>query len=299
MTMQIAILYAARLLVPRAQRPDWFAEWKAELEFVSENAGTAATSFCCGAFRDAIWLRRNSLPSAMPSAVLASPWRCITLLATLAAAAVFLPLRPLVQSATPTPDAFDPGRTALVCFAIGIAMAVLIGCRDAIQRGLEALPAAFRKPMISLDLGLSPHVRREEQAPGRYAPRGLPARRWGFLAAKSVLLVSIVIFGSLRLGQPASSGIFLWHILVFRWAMADQRQRCPVCLRRLINPTRIGEPSHTFLDWYGTEFMCERGHGLLHVPEIRASCYNVRRWLYLDASWRSLFAANVSERRSA
>src|SRR5581483_1678471 len=136
MTLQIAILYAARLLVPRAQRPDWFAEWKAELEFVSENAGTAATSFCCGAFRDAIWLRRNSLPSAMPSAVLASPWRCITLLATLAAAAVFLPLRPLVQSATPTPDAFDPGRTALVCFAIGIAMAVLIGCRDAIQRGL-------------------------------------------------------------------------------------------------------------------------------------------------------------------
>jgi len=298
MTLEMALLYAARVLVPRAQRPDWFAEWKAELDYVSENAESAARSFCCGAFRDALWLRRNSLPAANPAAVLASPWRCIALLAALAAAAVFLPLRPLVASA-PQPQPIDPAKTAGVCLVLGLAIALLIASRDAILRGIESLPEAFGRPMIRLDLGLSPRLRLQQPPPDGTGARRLPTLRcWVFLAAKSVLLVLIVVFGSLRLGPPADSGIFLWHILVFRWALADQRQRCPICLRRLINPTRIGEPSHTFLDWYGTEFMCERGHGLLHVPEIRASSYNMQRWLRLDPSWSSLFPAGVSGRPS-
>jgi hypothetical protein len=41
----------------------------------------------------------------------------------------------------------------------------------------------------------------------------------------------------------------------------------------------IGEASHTFLDWYGTEFVCARGHGFLHVAEFRTSCYAEQRWL--------------------
>jgi hypothetical protein len=60
-----------------------------------------------------------------------------------------------------------------------------------------------------------------------------------------------------------------------------------VCLHLLSHPVRIGEASHTFLDWYGTEFVCARGHGLLHVGEVRTSCYAPQRWLYLDPSWSS------------
>jgi hypothetical protein len=86
-----------------------------------------------------------------------------------------------------------------------------------------------------------------------------------------------------------SHGLLIGLIVGLRWALVDQRRRCPVCLRVLTNPTRIGGPSHTFLDWYGTELICARGHGLLYVPEIPTSCYSTQRWQSLDPSWTSLF----------
>jgi hypothetical protein len=287
---RLAILRSARLLVPRPQRAGWFAEWKAELAYIRQNAEGAATSFCLGAFRDAFWLRRNSLPSARPAAVLASPYRCIAFLAALASAAVFFPFRPLFGIPPPSPPPPDMAKVASVCCLLGVAMALLIACRGALQRGLESLADGFARPMVRLDLGLTSPVPPEEHSPGHYVPRGLAGlHRWVFLAAKSVLLVLILVFSAADLG--AAGGFLLYScVLVFRWAADDHRQRCPVCLRRLTNPTRIGEPSHTFLDWYGTEFMCDRGHGLLHVPEIQASCYNTQHWLYLDPSWSNLFS---------
>jgi hypothetical protein len=75
-----------------------------------------------------------------------------------------------------------------------------------------------------------------------------------------------------------------------RWVVMDQRRRCPVCLRLLTNPVRIGSASQTFLEWYGTESTCSRGHGLLHVPEISASYNSTEQWLRLDASWDDLFS---------
>jgi hypothetical protein len=70
--------------------------------------------------------------------------------------------------------------------------------------------------------------------------------------------------------------------------LLDQRRRCPVCLRTLTDPVRIGSPSQTFLDWYGGESMCSRGHGLLQVSEISNSCSG-NEWLNLDPSWSGLF----------
>ncbi len=78
-------------------------------------------------------------------------------------------------------------------------------------------------------------------------------------------------------------------VLAFRWALIDQRRRCPVCLRLVCNPVRVGQVSMRFLGWSGTEFMCVRGHGLLHVPEFPTSWFSTQRWLYLDASWSGLF----------
>jgi hypothetical protein len=127
----------------------------------------------------------------------------------------------------------------------------------------------------------------------RYAPSlAIRLRRWIFLALKIALLLPAVIGGTFCLGVVPlvpSVVVMVW-MLASRWALTDQRNRCPVCLHSLAHPVRIGAASHMFLDWYGAELVCTRGHGLLHVPEIRASCYHEQRWLYLDPSWSSLQA---------
>ena len=119
-------------------------------------------------------------------------------------------------------------------------------------------------------------------------------RRWIFLGLKFALVLPIVFCGSLDLLSTIAMGIqphglLIFCIFGFRWVLMDQRRRCPVCLRLLTNPAQIGRSSQTFLEWYGTELMCTRGHGLLHVPEIKTSCYSTQRWMYLDPSWSGLF----------
>jgi hypothetical protein len=217
MTAQLAILHSARLLVPRGQRAEWFAEWKAELDYVCQNAEAAATSFCLGAFRDAFWLRRNSHPSARPAAVLASPYHCLALLAVLAAVAVFFPFRPLFQSPPPAPPPVDTVEVAGICCVVGVAMALLIACRGAIQRGLEFLADGAQQPMVKLDLCLTSPVPPDVR-PMRHYARGLAGLRcWVFLAAKSMLLALMVVFGVVDLGSAGGFGLFC-SVLAFRWA---------------------------------------------------------------------------------
>jgi len=131
-------------------------------------------------------------------------------------------------------------------------------------------------------------------------------RRWLFLAAKLALILPLVYFASMDLAYgniasglhsagPVSSqylqlaSSFFGLLFAFRWALRDQRGRCPVCLRLLTNPARVGEASRNFLAWNGTELICAGGHGLLHIPEIPTSWFSTQRWLYLDPSWSSLF----------
>ncbi len=132
-------------------------------------------------------------------------------------------------------------------------------------------------------------------------------RRWLFLAAKLALILPLVYFASIDLAygniaaslhsvDPVSSqylqlaSSFFGLLFAFRWALRDQRGRCPVCLRLLTNPARVGEASRNFLAWNGTELICAGGHGLLHIPEIPTSWFSTQRWLYLDSSWSSLFS---------
>lgn len=142
---------------------------------------------------------------------------------------------------------------------------------------------------------------------GDYAARsvGLPwttkLRRWIFLAVKVALLLPTIYFGSVELAyalpwtapdtpqyiQLISS--FAATLFGLRWALRDQRQRCPVCLGKLTCPARVGQPSRNFLSWNGTELICSGGHGFLHVPELPTSWFSTPRWLHLDPSWSSLF----------
>jgi hypothetical protein len=127
-------------------------------------------------------------------------------------------------------------------------------------------------------------------------PRSIGPRRGLFLAAKALLILPIVMFGSLDLASlggvlsPLYFDLALFgSFFAVRWVDADQRKRCPVCLRLLANPVRIGESSRILLEWHGTELMCLRGHGLLYVPEWPAIWSGQQRWLDLGPSWGGLF----------
>jgi len=126
-------------------------------------------------------------------------------------------------------------------------------------------------------------------------------RRWSFLAFKIALLLPIVYFLSLDLAYGCTAlsreqaglvqlfSTFSMCLFGMCWVLKDQRQRCPVCLRRVARPAQVGQASRTFLAWNGMEMMCMGGHTLLHVPSMPTSWFGTQRWLYLDPSWAFLF----------
>lgn len=256
--LHIAILRNAALLVPAPERAEWFAEWKAELWYVERGA----TTFCLGSFRDALWLRCKSF-SARRAFSLDSPLRCVSLLGTLAflsyVFAFGLPSRRLFMFLS-SPQGRD--QFALRCFWLY----------------LESLLVLLTLNPLALG----------EYPANRFAPSlVIRLRRWLFLSVKIVLLPPIICFAVIALMPifpPAPLILFCGWILGLRWALTDQRRRCPFCLHLLTNPTRIGSPAQIILGSYGTELICTRGHGLLYVPEAPTSCCSKQRWQYLDPS---------------
>lgn len=128
------------------------------------------------------------------------------------------------------------------------------------------------------------------------------AVRLGFLGLKIVSILLIARFSAIDLAywhfsvsSPAAAYVqllttFAVFLFGMRWVILDQRQRCPVCLRRVINPAHVGLASRTFLAWNGTEMICAGGHTLLHIPGLPTSWFSTQRWLYLDTSWDFLFS---------
>jgi hypothetical protein len=70
------------------------------------------------------------------------------------------------------------------------------------------------------------------------------------------------------------------------WCVADQRVRCPVCLRRLAMPVSLGSSS-SVLDPAKTELLCSAGHGSLSMDDSDSG--EGDRWTALDETWQSLF----------
>jgi len=269
-TLHIAILRNAALLVPAPERGEWLAEWKAELCYVSHDA----THFCLGSFRDALWLRRKSF-SARRAFSLDSPLRCVLFLA-LPAASSFL-----LAFGLPSRELFMP----------------LFSPQGEDQFAFGCFWLCFESLLVLLTLnplGLG------EYPANRYAPALIiRLRRWVFLAIKIALLPLIFMFASIALlpiFPPALWILFFGWIAGFRWALADQKQRCAVCLRLLSNPTRIGSPTQSILGWYGTELVCTRGHGMLYVPGAPTSWCSTQRWQYLDPTRSSLLPQAVTRR---
>jgi len=97
---QTLILRAASLLAPANQRALWLNEWRTELWYIPSRGSTL---FCLGAFRDALWLRRNNLCIEKGFGIhLESPLSCLILLAMLAVGSILFAVSlPVPQNVPP------------------------------------------------------------------------------------------------------------------------------------------------------------------------------------------------------
>jgi uncharacterized membrane protein len=141
----------------------------------------------------------------------------------------------------------------------------------------------------------------------RYHPnRAAVSLRWvGYLFGKTLLLLLIcalaaieftpqLAFAAGRVFDSSVTALSLFLCLALSvaallWSLYDQRQRCPICLSRLELPVQVGEPSHMLFGFGATEFVCSRGHGLLHISDSHCSWIDPEEWTGLDASWQTLF----------
>ena len=257
------ILRAASLLTPGDERAEWLKGWRSELWYVPRRG---ATRFSLGAFADALWVRRNS---ELPKKLLESPLCCLAFLTALAAVSC------LIVHLLPVPHNMTPRAHLAIRDVPAASMAMLLF-------SVLILPAV-------LAIGWAPARRRAAPWPNRL--RGAI-----FLALKIALVQPVMFCGFVLMVwigpvlAPASqlATAVSWFLL-FRWVLLDQRNRCPVCLRLLTDPVRIGAPSRTFLEWYGSESLCARGHGLLEIAEMPAS-------YCASPQWRRLFSDAVEVR---
>ena len=258
-----SMLGIAAWLVPGRERKDWQAEWISELWYVID-AHRSSTRFCMGAFHDAAWLRIDELRHKR--GLFISPvftLAFLTLLTTNCALLAFrLPQVPSVVRQQP-----------VLAHVLNVLLALLI-------------------------LASTTHLdgNYPEAEGGHVTGRVGRVRWWAFLAAKLALVVPALFFGTLDLipiiapagVQPLAA--MIGYILAFRWALRDQCRRCPVCLRLRSSPVQFGQRSHVFLEWYGVELVCSRGHGLMHVDGAPTISFRSQQWLALDASWQGLFS---------
>jgi hypothetical protein len=264
------VLRAASLLAPGDQRDEWIKEWRSELWYISRRR---AVLFSLGAFRDALWLRRNNLsPATRPRIRLDSPLHCLAFLAILAAASIFMVIRllaPALESVWPLTVRNLSG----TCIRMLLLSCLFLPGTLAVWR----LPAS-RQPMAW----------RSRLRQGIFLALKIALVQLMMLCGFILLILILPLGGFGGLGFPVAS------ILVLRWVISDQQQRCPVCLRLLTAPVRIGTASRTFLEWYGAESTCSRGHGLLHISENASSFSRRPQWLSLDDSWSGLFPRQPS-----
>ena len=310
--LHLAIIQTAALLVPSPERAEWLAEWRAELW----NVNRRATSFCLGSFFDAFWMNRN-IPAPIERRWfrLESPVKCVMFLAGLAALSILLALSLPGDTPAPPPDgesqsvaqvapAGNPDQqpTADLDSSLPNRMAHSSPAGEPNRPGEPKTEtprggdgdvplACFAMFVVSLAIlsSVTP-LRLGEYPVNRHAPTApLRLLRWVFLAVKMALVMFLAVFSAVAIiPQLGAWGMLLGLLFGFRWAFIDQRARCPVCLRLLSNPTRIGDASQSFLGWYGTELVCSHGHGFLYVPGTSTSWYETQRWQYLDPTWNTV-----------
>lgn len=125
----------------------------------------------------------------------------------------------------------------------------------------------------------------------RVSSAAVPALKVGLVPAIGYCAaIYIAYLRSVDTGGPILLHTFVvGYSILLCWILRDQRRRCPVCVRFLSHQASVGKSSRIFLDWSVTEWMCSRGHGLLHVPGTPTSWFGTQLWLAIDRSWSGLF----------
>ncbi|HEY1338280.1 MAG TPA: hypothetical protein VGF59_12255 [Bryobacteraceae bacterium] len=265
-----SLVRAASWIVPREVRPDWWTHWRSALENLwvlaerGELPGRTAAGdralLCRAAFGDAMRMRFGDGGFARlargPLFLLGSAGGFLALLAVWTRGLSVT--RWVITSAH---------GDRLVGYTAPIVLAMMVG---------TVLASITRVPL-----------------------RRYGWRYWTFLAAKIAALAVIAPLVWIECGArfrgfihaPQArilvGGILLSWIYItgvgvaVMWCLADQRRRCPVCLRRLVLPVTIGSWASMF-EAVSTELLCDRGHGARTVPESEIAA--PEQWVAHDRS---------------
>jgi hypothetical protein len=284
---QHLVIECAGFITPRSLRKDWLCKWRSELWYVRREAPASRDvwRFCLGSFSDALWTRRYA-SREKACFNLDSPLDCVMFLISLSLLSLLVAfLLPAARNilllslhanlsfywahswagVSETPP--NPIDQQLVIFRLTFTFACLV------------LPA-----VTTLHLGNG------SERKGLHS-RLIRSRWLAFFLLKIVLILPLVYFTALDLGHLFGSssdcamqilGSLVGFLFSLRWAFNDHRKRCPTCLGRLSKPLRMGQQSWTLLDWNLIEYMCPKGHGVLHVPAESISGSPVQRWISMD-----------------
>jgi hypothetical protein len=230
-------------LAPAGQRSEWLNEWTSELWYlVRRGDDRAATAFCAGAFRDALFVRSQSVE-----------WSGLVRLS-----------HPVVCLAT----------LALAAVSAGLIM----WSSQAVQASIWQQPILAHLLIVSGTLCFYPFLPNSL----KFAAHGCRGWTFlGTKLALLIALTFFTSFNIVPIISHAPIQpqlAMVGYVVAFRWAARGQHRRCPTCLRLLTNPVRVGHSARTLLDWYGHEMVCSQGHGLLQQPELIKSSYCSSTW---------------------
>jgi hypothetical protein len=134
-------------------------------------------------------------------------------------------------------------------------------------------------------------------------------RNYAFLLAKALPPLAILaILWTVVAESPALAavGYFagVWSLIVFylfallstaavRYALVDQRSRCPVCQRSLCMPVDLGVPGSILFDLPAVEYICAYGHGTLYLPEPTSEGVRLPAWRPPTGWWDELLGTSA------
>ena len=290
---QRIVIECAALIVPYPIRKDWLFKWNSELWYVRREASASKDvwGFCLGAFRDARWMRRYSPKESVPLN-LDSPLNCLMFLISLALSSLLVAIL--------LPGARNVMLLSLHTDSSFYWLHSWAGVSESPPNPIDQQIVVFRLTFI-FACAILPAVTtlRLGGDSGSSSPGSRLIRFHGlvFFLLKVMLISPLVYFAALDLGylSAPSGNCFIQVIaslagflLSLRWAFNDQRRRCPTCLYRLDSPVRMGRPSWILLDWNRLEYLCPKGHGVLHVPAESVSGSFGQTWTSMDSHWNEM-----------
>ena len=268
------------LVVPRSQRATWLCRREAGLDclrvlerrgelagyapsvlfaWFCRDAAASAVSLRCGAIDPGKWLRT-------PAFFLFAAWAFLSLIG--AGSHGFAVTRSLLSAIAAHSGGAFPDR--LIGYGFPIAFAFLTGVLTALgKHALASRAWSYVSFLLVKTVSLSAVLLALWIEGGAAFRACLPAGAPRVLVGGLILAIVFI-------------AAFDWAVV---WNLADQQHRCPVCLRRLVMPVRIGSWASVF-EPVTTEWICEAGHGSLCVDEIERGQSD--RWIEIEAPVPSL-----------